>query len=176
MFKVPQNCTHFTCQQSDVQNPSSCVSVVCEPRTSRYTRWTQKRQKNQKSNCQHLLDHRENKGIPEKHLPDSAKAFDCVDYNKLENSSRDGNTRTPYLSPEESVRRSRKQQLEQDMEKRTVSRLGKENVKAVCCHPVYLTYMQSTSCKVPGWMTHKLDESRLPGEISTTSDMQISPL
>ena len=51
--------------------------------------------------------------------------------------------------------------------------IGKEYVKAVYCHPAYLTYMQSTSCKMPGWMKHKL-ESRLPGEISITSDMQMT--
>src|SRR5574341_796719 len=60
------------------------------------------------------------------------------------------------------------------MEQQTGSKLGKEYVKAVYCHPVYLTYMQSTSCEMPGWMTHKL-ESRLPGEISITSDMQMTP-
>ena len=65
----------------------------------------------------------------------------------------------------------KKQQLELDMEQWTGSKLEKEYVKAVYCQPVYLTYMQSTSCKTPGWMKHKL-ESRLPGEISTTSDMQ----
>ena len=48
----------------------------------------------------------------------------------------------------------RKQQLEPDMEQQTVSKLGKEYVKAVYCHPVYLTYMQSTSHKIPGWMKH----------------------
>ena len=63
----------------------------------------------------------------------------------------------------------KKQQLEPDMEQQTVSKLGKEYVKAVCCHPASLTYMQST-CEMPGWMKHKL-ESRLPGEISITSDM-----
>ena len=51
------------------------------------------------------------------------------------------------------------------MEQQTGSKLGKEYIKAVYCHPVYLTYMQSTSCEMPGWMNHKL-ESRLPGEIS----------
>ena len=51
---------------------------------------------------------------------------------------------------------------------------GKEYVKAVYCHPAYLTYMQSTSCEIPGWMKHKL-ESRLPGEISLTPDMQMTP-
>ena len=57
----------------------------------------------------------------------------------------------------------KKQQLEPDMEQRTGSKLEKEYVKAVYCHLVYLTYMQSTSCKVPDWMKHKL-ESRLPGK------------
>ena len=66
------------------------------------------------------------------------------------------------------------QQLEQDMEQRAVSKLGKEYVKAVYCHPAYLTYMQNTSYKMPGCMKPEL-ESRLPGEISITSDMQMTP-
>ena len=68
----------------------------------------------------------------------------------------------------------RKQQLEMDMEQQTDFKRGKEYVKAVYCHLAYLTYMQSTSCKMPGWMKHQL-ESRLLGEISITSDMQIPP-
>jgi len=71
--------------------------------------------------------------------------------------------------------RVKKQQSEADMEQRTDSKLGKEYNKAVYCHPTYLTYMQSTPCEMPGWMNHKL-ESRLPGEISVISDMQIIPL
>ena len=93
----------------------------------------------------------------------------------MENSSRDWNIRPPYLPPEKSVCRSRRQQLELDMEKQTGSKSGKEYVKAIYCHPAYLTYMQSTSCEMLGWMKHKL-ESRLPGEISITSDMQMTPL
>ena len=62
----------------------------------------------------------------------------------------------------------KKQQSESDMEQQTGSKLGKEYVKAVYCHPAYLTYMQSTSCEMAGWMKHKL-ESRLPGEISIIS-------
>ena len=69
----------------------------------------------------------------------------------------------------------KKQQLEPDMEQGTGPKLGKEYVKAVYCHPAYLTSMQSTSWEMPGWMKHKL-ESRLPGEISITSDMQMTPL
>ena len=61
---------------------------------------------------------------------------------------------------------------ELDMEQQTRSKSGKDYVKAVYCHPAYLTYMQSTSWQMPGWMKHKL-ESRLPGEISVTSDMQM---
>ena len=66
----------------------------------------------------------------------------------------------------------KKQQLELDMEQQTGSKLGKEYVKAVYCLPAYLTFMQSTSCEMSGWKKHKL-ESRLPGEISITSDMQM---
>ena len=68
----------------------------------------------------------------------------------------------------------RKQQLELDMEQQTGSKWGKKYIKAVYCHPAYLTSMQSTSCEMPDWMKHKL-ESRLPGEISITSDMQMTP-
>ena len=63
----------------------------------------------------------------------------------------------------------KKQQLELDMEQQTGSKWGKEYIKAVYCHPAYLNYMQSTSCKMLGWMKHRL-ESRLQGEISVTSD------
>ena len=61
----------------------------------------------------------------------------------------------------------KKQQLELDMEKQTGSNSGKEYIKAVYFHPAYLTYMQSISCEMLGWMKHKL-ESRLSGEISIT--------
>ena len=68
----------------------------------------------------------------------------------------------------------KKQQLELDMEQWTDPKLRKEYVKAVYCHPAYLTHMQSTSCEMPGWMKHKL-ETRLQREISITSDMQMIP-
>ena len=68
----------------------------------------------------------------------------------------------------------KKQQLEPDMEQQTGLKLGKEYVKAIYCHPAYLIYMQTTSCEMLGWMKHKL-ESRLPGEISIISDMQMIP-
>ena len=61
------------------------------------------------------------------------------------------------------------------MEQWTGFKLGKEYVKAIYCYPANLTSIQSTSCEMPGWINHKL-ESKLPGEISTTSDMQMIPL
>ena len=66
----------------------------------------------------------------------------------------------------------RKQQVELDMEQ-TGSKLGKEYITTVYYHAAYLTYMPRTSCEMPGWMKHKL-ESRLPGKISITSDMQMA--
>ena len=68
----------------------------------------------------------------------------------------------------------KKQQLEEDMEQQTGSKLRKEYIKDVYCHPAYLTYMQSTSWEILGWMKHKL-EWRSPGEISMASDMQMTP-
>ena len=67
----------------------------------------------------------------------------------------------------------KKHQLEPDVEQQTGSKLGKQYIKAVYCHPAYLTYMQSTPCKMLGWMKHK-PQSRLPGEISIISDMQMT--
>ena len=103
---------------------------------------------------------------------DYAKAFDCVDHNKLENSLRERNTRPPYLLSEKSVCRSRRNRTGHG--KTDWFQIGKGVIKAVYCHPAYLTYMQSTSWETLGWKKHKL-ESRLPGEISITSDMQMTP-
>ena len=79
--------------------------------------------------------------------------------------------RNLYAGQEATVMQVKKQL---DMEQRTGSKLGKEYIKAVYYHPAYLTSIQSTSCEVPGWMKHKV-ESRLPVEISITSDMQMTP-
>ena len=74
----------------------------------------------------------------------------------------------------ETCMQDKKQQLELDTEQQTSSKSGKECFKAVYCHPAYLTSMQSTSYEILDWMNHKL-ESRLPGEISTASDMRMIP-
>ena len=68
----------------------------------------------------------------------------------------------------------KKQHLELDMGSQTGSKLGKEYVNNVYCHPAYLNYMQSTSCEMPDWVKHKL-ELRFQGEMSITSDMQMTP-
>ena len=103
-----------------------------------------------------------------------AKAFDCVDHNKLwkflkEIGISDHLTcllRNLYAGQEATVRTGTWNW--------TGSKLGKENVKAVYCHSAYLTYMQSTSFKMLGWRKHKL-ESRFLGKVSITSDMQMTP-
>ena len=105
---------------------------------------------------------------------DYAKAFDCVDHNKLWKILKAMGIQTNWPASWEIRMRVRKQQLELDMEQQTGSNLGKEYVKAVYCHTAYFSYMQSTSHKMLGWMKCKL-ESRLLGEISITSDMQMTP-
>ena len=105
---------------------------------------------------------------------DYPKAFDCVDHNKLQNILKNlvipGHLtcllRTLYAGQEATVKLYMEQQIG--------SKLGKEYIKAVYCHPAYLTYMQSTSCEMPGWMKCKLG-SRLLGEISRTSDVKMIP-
>ena len=105
---------------------------------------------------------------------DYTKTFDCVDHNKLWKILKEMGI-PDYLTCRLRNLHAGQEVTEPDMEQWTGSELGKEYVKAVYYHPAYLTYMQSTSCKMLGWINHKL-ESRLPGEISTTSDMQMIPL
>ena len=81
---------------------------------------------------------------------------------------------TTWPASWETCMQAKKQHLEPDMEQWTGSKLRKEYIKAVYCHPASLTYMQSTSCEMLSWMNHKL-ESRLPGEISITSYMGMTP-
>ena len=105
---------------------------------------------------------------------DYTKAFYFeMDHNKLENPYKEMEILTTLSVSWETCVWIKKQQSEWNMKQPTGSKLGKEYVKAVYCHPAYLTYMQSTSWEMPGGMKHKL-ESRLPGEISITSDMQMS--
>jgi len=99
---------------------------------------------------------------------------DCMDHNELQKILKEMGIPTTWPASWETYMEARKQQLELDVEQQTVSKQEKEYVKAVYCHPAYLTYMQSTLWEMLGWKKHKL-ESRLPGEISITSDMQMTP-
>ena len=98
---------------------------------------------------------------------DYAKAFDCVDHNELWKIIKEIGISDHLICLLRNLYVGQKQQLELDMEQQTGSKSGKEYIKAVCCHPAYLIYMQRTSCEMPGWMKDKL-ESRLPGEMSIT--------
>ena len=121
-------------------------------------------------------NHWKSKRVPEKIyfcFIDYAKAFDCVDHNCGKFLKR-WEYQTTWPASWEICIQVKKQQLELDMGQHTGSKSGKEYVKAVYCHPAYLTYMQGTSSKVPGWMKQKL-ESILLWEISITSDMQMTP-
>ena len=133
--------------------------------------------RNQRSSCQHPLDQRKSKSVPEKHLlllywlrqnvwlcgsQQTGKFLKRWDY------------QTTWPASWEICMQVKKLQLEPDVEQWTGTKLGKEYIKAVCCDPAHLTYMQSTSCEMADWMKHKL-ESRLPGERWVTSDMQMKP-
>ena len=106
---------------------------------------------------------------------DCAKAFDCVDHNKLWKILKKIGIPDHLTCLLRNLLQVKKQELELDIEQQTGLKLGKEYIKAVYCHSAYLTYMQSTSFEMPGWMKHKL-ESRSQGEISVTSDKQMIQL
>ena len=104
-----------------------------------------------------------------------SKVFDCVNHIKLWTILKEMGISDNLFPSWETCMQVKKQQLEPHKEQLTGSKLGKEYIKTVYCHRAYLTHMQSTSCEMPGWMKHK-KESRLqlPGEISITSDTQIT--
>ena len=116
----------------------------------------------QRPNCQPLLDHRKSKGIPEKTSTSASlttlKLRLCRSKQTRKFFQR-WEYQTTLPASREICMQVKKQQLKPDMEQWTGSKLGKEYIKAVYCHP---SSMQSTSCEMPGWMKHKL-ESRLPG-------------
>ena len=107
-------------------------------------------------------------------LIDYTKAFDCVDQNQLQKILNRWEYQTTLHAFWEICMKVKKQYVESDMEQQTGSKLEKESIKAVYCHFVYLTSMRSTLYEMLGWMKLKL-ESRLPGELSIASDMQIIP-
>ena len=138
--------------------------------------WTLLR--NQKSNSQHLLDHQKSKRVPEKTSPSPLLTMpkpltlwitkNCGKFFKR------WKYQTIWPVSWETCMQVKKQQLELDMEQQTGSKTWKECIKAVYWRPAYLIYMHSTLWETLGWMKHKL-ESRLLGEISITSDRQMTP-
>ena len=106
---------------------------------------------------------------------DYAIAFDCVDHNKLWKILKEMGIPDHLTCLLRNLYAGQKATIRTGHGTTDWFQLGKEYITAVYCHPAYLTCMQSASCEIPGWMKHKL-ESRLLGEISTTSDMQMTPL
>ena len=136
------------------------------------------KQKNERSNCQHPLGHRKSKRIPEKTsisaLLTTPKPLTVWITTNCGQSLNRWAYQTTVPASWEICMQIMKQQLGSDMEQWTGSKSGKEYFKAVSCHPAYLTYRQNISCEMPCWMKHKL-ESRLTGEISVTSNMEMTP-
>ena len=117
---------------------------------------------------------RESKRIPEKHLLHCLKLLTVWITTNCGKFIKRCKYQTTLPDSWETYMQAKKQQLERNTEQWTGSKQGKKYVKAVYCHPAYLTHMQSTSCEMLGWMNHKL-EARLREEISITSDMQMTP-
>ena len=173
MFKLPHNYSHA----------SKVMLKILQARLQQYVNYELPYiqagfRKGRGTRDQHPLDHGKSKRVPEKHLfllswlcqnlwlcgsQQTGKFFKIWEY------------QTTLPVSWETCIQVKKQQVELDMEQQTGSKLGKEYIKAVYCHPAYLTSMHSTSWETLGWKKHKL-ESRLPGKISITSDMQMKPL
>ena len=179
MLKILQASCLWGLTQLDTTEPTQQqqASIVHEPRTSRCLNWIQKRHRNQRSNCQHLLDHRKRKSHKNIYFCfiDYAKAFDRVDYNKLwkilkEMGIPDHLTcllRNLYADQEATVRTGHGTT---DWFQ-TAKGVRQGCILSPCLFNLYAEYIMRNG----GWNKHKL-ESRLPGEMSITSDMQKLPL
>ena len=177
MLKQLHNCTHFTCQQGNAQNSSSQGSTVCELKTSRCTSWIQKRQRNQRSNCQHLVDHQKGKEFQKNIyfcLIDYAKAFNCVDLNKMWKILKEMGIpdlltyllRNLFAGQEATVRTGHG----------TTDwfQIGKGVHQGCTLSPCLFNLHAEYIMRNTGLDEAHL-ESRLPGEKSITSDMQMTP-
>ena len=170
MLKLQHDCTHLTYYQRNAQNSPSQASTVCELCTSTCSDGFRKGRGNRcqiANSCWTIDKGREFQEIIYFCFIDYTKAFDWVDHNKLWKILKKMGKPDPLTCLLRNLYADQEAKLELDMEQQTGSKLGKEYIKAVYCHPAYLTYMQSTSCKMLGWMKHKL-KSRLLGEISVT--------
>ena len=130
------------------------------------------------SSCQYPLDHWKSKRVPEKYILLLYWLYQRLWLWIITNCGKflkRWEYQTTWPASWEIGLQVKKQQIELDMDQQTGSKSGKEYIKAIYCHPAYFTYMQSTSSEMLDWINHKL-ESRLLGEISITSDMQMTPL
>ena len=179
IFQVPmQYCIHFTCRKSNAQNSPRQTSTIYEPRLPDVQVGFRKgrRTRDQTANmCWIIEEAREFKKNIYFCFIDYAKVFDSVDHSKLWKILQEIGIPDHHLPAFwEICVQVKKQQLESDMEQCTGSKLGKKHVSAIYCHPAYWINMQSTPFKIPGCMKHKL-ESRLPGEISIISNIEMTP-
>ena len=163
--------------ENNAQNSPSQSSTVHELWTSRCSSCILKRQRNRDQIALHWII-KKSKRVPKKKstsaaltMPKPLTVWITINCEKL---LKRWEYQTTWPVSWEICMQVKKQELELDMEKETGSKSGKEYIKAVYYPPAYLTYMQSTSCKMLGWMKHKL-ESRLPREISITSNTQMTP-
>ena len=174
MFQLPHNCTHLTHQQNNAQNSPSQASTVCELRISRYTVDLEKA--DQIASIHWIIEKaREFQKNIYFSFIDYVRAFGCADHNKLWKILQEMGIPDHMTCLLRNLCRSGSNGQNCTWNNRLVPNWKRSGVKAIYCHPAYLTYMQSTSCEMLGWMNHKL-ESRLLGEISTTSVTQMTPL
>ena len=177
-----QECSNH-CTIALISHTSKVILKIFQARLQKYVNQElpdvqAKKQRSQRSNCQHPLNHR-------KKQENSRKTSTSAPLTTLKpltmwitaNCGKFLNRweyQTTLPTSWETCMQVKKQQLELDMEQLTGSKLEKESIRIVYCHSAYLTCMQSTSCEMPDWMKLTL-ESRLPGEMSITSDVQITP-
>ena len=177
IFKLPYNCAHFTLARSCSKSFKLGFSSIWTEKFQMYKLDLEKAEEPE-IKYQHLLDHRKSKPIPAKHqsllhwLHESLWLCGSQQTRKF---WKRWEYQATIPASWQICMQVKKQELELDVKQWTGSKLGKEYLSAAYCHPAYLTSMQNTSCEMPNWMNHKL-ESRLPGDISTTLNMQIIPL
>ena len=175
MFILSFYCIDLTCQQGSVQNSSSQALAVCELRNSDIQAGFRKGRgiKDQTANIHWIIKQRNSRKTSTSASLTMLKLL-TVDYNRLGKILQEMGIPAHFTCLLKNLYAGQKATFG-TIHGTTGSKLGKQCIKAVYCHNVYLTYTQSTSCEMPGWMKHKL-ESRFLGKISTTSDRQMIPV
>ena len=177
MFKLPHNCTHLTCQQSNAQNSTSQASTVSEQWPSRCSQWIKKGRGTRDQIPTSIGSSKKVREL-QKNIYfcfiDYAKAFDCVDHNKLWKILQEMGLPDHFTCLLRNLYAGQKATVRTGHGTTNWFQHGKEVHQGCILSPCYLTSMQNTSCEMPGCRKHKL-EARLLGEISITSDMQMTP-